>query len=64
MPLSAALAAWERRRTEREHGVDAQLLKKQRREVAREASVARLSVRKAANEWLASYEASVTPKTY
>ena len=65
MPLTAALAAWERTKQQRDSGADPAAEKRQRRQAS--AAVARengFTVRKACDDYLGDYQATVTPKTY
>jgi len=63
--LPGALAAWEKLRQAREAGADPAAEKRQRRaEAAGRAQVAAYTVRQACDNWLASYQGTVAPKTY
>ena len=65
MGLPAALAAWERMRALRDAGTDPAAEKRQRRRQAvAEARESRYTVRAACDDYLASYDGQVTPKTY
>lgn len=65
MGLPAALAAWERLKAERDAGGDPAADRRARRHKAvAEAREAGFTVRRACDEYLADYAASVTPKTY
>lgn len=65
MGLPAALAAWERMRTERIAGADPAADKRaKRRQAASAAAVETYTVRRACDEYLADYRAGVTLKTY
>lgn len=61
MGFPAALAAWERIKAQRDAGVDPAADK---RAAAAEARVVSYTVRQACNDYLASYESRVAPKTY
>lgn len=63
--LPAALAAWDRLKTQRDAGADPAADKRQQRQQA--SAVARgqaYTVRRACDDYLADYAAAVTPKTY
>jgi integrase len=63
--LPGALSAWEKLRVERDAGADPAAEKRQRRaEVAGRLQVAAYTVRRACDDWLASYQGTVAPKTY
>jgi integrase len=63
--LPAALAAWERLKQERDAGADPAAEKRQRRQDASaQARQATYTVRRACDEYLQRYRATVTPKTY
>jgi len=65
MPLTAALAAWERVKQQRDSGADPAAEKRERRQqavvVARETA---FTVRRACDEFLEAYQGTVAPKTY
>jgi integrase len=63
--LSDALAAWARRRSERDAGGDHRLEQlRARQERAAKAGAGRYTVRKAADDWLAAYQGTVASKTF
>lgn len=63
--LPGALSAWEKLRQQREAGADPAAEKRQRRtEAAEVAQLEAYTVRRACNDWLASYQGTVAPKTY
>ena len=65
MAFPAALAAWERMRADRDAGTDPAAVKRQRRRQAvAEARESRYTVRRACDDYLATYRGQVTPSTY
>lgn len=65
MGLPAALAAWQRLREQREAGADPAADNRARRQTAAaQARAGAYTVRKACDEYLSTYRAEVTPKTY
>lgn len=65
MGLPAALVAWERAKDARDHGADPAVEKRSARREARAAALEQAyTVRRACDDYLTSYQGSVTEKTY